>query len=141
MPYLVDGNNLCGAARDRRLGIPMDEKEMILRLQALCMRDSQELTVVFDGAPSEERGFGRSGAFGGVRVAYSGDGRSADDAIVELVESAPARREIVLVSSDRALRTNVRALGARVMRCRRFSELIRDAGPAPDTPEGFHSAV
>ena len=32
MPYLIDGNNLCGAARDRRLGLPTDEAEMVLLL-------------------------------------------------------------------------------------------------------------
>ena len=139
MPYLVDGNNLCGAARDRRLGIPTDEKEMILRLQTLSSRDSQELTVVFDGTSSEGRGLGRSGWFEGVRVQYSGAGRTADEAIIQMVEARPDRREVVLVSSDRALRTSIRTLGARVMGCRRFADLLGDAGPATDSPERHHS--
>lgn len=128
MPYLVDGNNLCGAARDRRLGLPMDEREMILRMQELCARDSRGLTVVFDGIPSEARGLGGSGSYEGVRVAYSGTGRTADDAIIEIVERAADRRAIVLVSSDRALRTSVRALGARLMGCRRFAALLNGDG-------------
>ncbi len=124
MPYLVDGNNICGAARDRRLGIPTDEGEMIRLLESFSSGSLQAITAVFDGLASEKRGLGRCGKFGGVEVIYSGRERSADDLIVEIVESLSSSGETVMVSSDRALRSSVRALGSRVMGCRRFAEIL-----------------
>lgn len=120
MPYLIDGSNLCGAARDRRLGLPTGEEEMVRRLAAFASRRRTRLTVVFDGPAGPRRATGRAG---GVTVIYSG-GQEADDRIVAIVERDARRPDITLVTSDRGLRARVRALGARVIGCREFSGIL-----------------
>ena len=126
--YLIDGNNLCGAARDRRLGMPTDPREMLARLTAFAAARRAFLTVVFDGAGGL-RGTGR------VRVIHSGAGRSADDRIVQLVGDHSRPADITLVSSDRDLRSRVRGLGARVMGCAEFAARMKTASlRRPDDP-------
>lgn len=123
MPYLVDGNNLLGAGRDRRLRIPTDEGELVLRLSAFAASRRAHLTVVFDGArPTRSRA-----AASRIRVRYAGK-RIADDVIVDLVRSSGAPRDIVVVTSDRDLRSRVRSASGRVMGCREFAEALNSAG-------------
>jgi len=119
MPYLIDGNNLLGAGRDRRLGIPTDEREMVLRLSAFAAARRAHLTVVFDGA----RPAGARASASRIRIRYAGK-RIADDVIVDLVRSSGAPRDIVVVTSDRDLRSRVRAASGRVMGCREFAEAL-----------------
>jgi predicted RNA-binding protein with PIN domain len=124
VPYLVDGNNLCGAGRDRRLGLPTDQDDMVRLLNDFATRRSTRLTVVFDGPAAAGRVRGSPGR---VRVLHSGAGRTADDTIVALAGGTSAPRDITLVSSDRELGARVRALGCRVMGCRQFAETVHRA--------------
>lgn len=67
------------------------------------------VTVVFDGrtdvwSPS---------ASSSTRVIFA-QGQSADDKIVQMVEEADHRKNIVVVTDDRSLQRLVRALGAKV---------------------------
>jgi predicted RNA-binding protein with PIN domain len=74
-----------------------------------------EWTVVFDGPPRQEPAEQSSG----LRVDYALRGRvnSADDRIVEIVAQATHRaeeRDVLVYTSDRALRERLLMLGARV---------------------------
>ncbi|HKY33940.1 MAG TPA: NYN domain-containing protein [Candidatus Polarisedimenticolia bacterium] len=139
MPYLIDGSNLLGAARDRRLGLPRDEEGLVARLASFAEARSARVVAVFDG-PAEGRGpAGRASRAGRVKVFYSGSGRAADDVLVDRVrrESAPA--DWIVVTSDNDLRRRVRSAGGRVMGCREFSEtmaraLDRRSGAVEDKP-------
>jgi len=122
MPYLIDGNNLLGAGRDRRLGIPVDEQELIAMLSAFAAARHAHLTIVFDGS-LQSRGHARAGT-GRIRVRYAGR-RSADDVIVDLVRSCPAPKDMIVVTSDRDLRSRVRASDGRVMGCREFADALQ----------------
>ncbi len=125
MPYLIDGNNLLGAGRDRRLGIPVDEGELILMLSSFAAARRACLTIVFDGS-RQSRPHAGAGT-GSVRVRYA-DRRSADDVIVQWVRSSPAPKDIVVVTSDRDLRSRVRAATGRVMGCREFAAALTSVG-------------
>jgi len=133
MPFLVDGNNLCGAARDRRLGLPFDEPSMIALLSDFATRRVTWITVVFDGPAGDRRGSGRAGRAGRLKIAYSGSGRIADDLIVELGSRAGAPGNVIVVTSDRQLKSRVRDAGCRVMGCSEFAEKVTST--ARDTPE------
>ena len=135
MPYLVDGNNVCGAGRDRRLGLPTDELEMIRTLADFSARRSAMLTVVFDGPPAPRRGAGPAQRIGRVKVVYSGAGRSADDAIVDLAEQFATPKDITVVTSDRELRSRVRWLGCRVIGCRQFAGMLQKNVTTTDPEE------
>ena len=127
MPYLIDGNNLCGAARDRRLGLPTDEAEMVLALADFAGSRRCSLTVVFDGPAASRRGAADRGRAGRVTVRYSGSRRSADDWILDHARGLADPRAITLVTSDRALASRARSLGCRVIGCRAFSEALHRA--------------
>src|SRR5262245_38185915 len=127
MPYLIDGNNLCGAARDRRLGLPTGEAEMVLALADFAGIRRCSITVVFDGPAAGRRGAADRGRAGRVTVRYSGSRRSADDWILDHVGGFADPRAITLVTSDRALASRARSLGCRVIGCRQFSEALHQA--------------
>jgi len=128
MPFLVDGSNLAGAARDRRLGLPRDEQELVRRLAGFAEARRTSLRVVFDGPAAGRGGAGRARRAGRVGVLYSGSGRIADDVIVDLVSSHRSPSDLIVVTSDRDLRSRVRAAGGRVMGCVEFSETLRRSG-------------
>jgi len=127
MPYLIDGNNLLGAARDARLALPRTERELIRVLSRFAGRRRGRLTIVFDGPPGSRQG-GAAGPAAGVKVIYSGAGRTADDVILEMAERSRAPGDIVLVTSDRALRSRARGLGCRLMGCAEFAARLSAAG-------------
>ncbi len=127
MPYLIDGNNLCGAARDRRLALPRDEPEMLRALSGFAEGRSAWLTVVFDGPASPRRPGGIARGAGRVRLVHSGRGRSADDCIVEIARRSAAPADLTVVTSDRDLASRVRTLGCRVIGCRAFAETLHRA--------------
>jgi len=127
MPYLIDGNNLLGAARDVRLALPRTEREMIRALSRFAGRRRGRLTIVFDGPPGSRQG-GAAGPAAGVKVIYSGAGRTADDVIMGIAERSRTPRDIVLVTSDRALRSRARDLGCRLMGCAEFAARLSAAG-------------
>ena len=68
--------------------------------------------MVFDGYPRQ----GLTGPSVGLRVEYAlrAGADSADDRIVEMVAQTPQKSEVLVYTSDRALRQRILALGARV---------------------------
>jgi predicted RNA-binding protein with PIN domain len=129
VPYVVDGNNLMGAARDRRLGLPRLEQDLVRRLAEFAHARRAFLRVVFDGPAERRSGAGQAGR---VRVQYSGAGRLADDVIVDLVRADANPSDIVVITSDAALRSRVRAAGGRVMGCSEFARRLAQTATDPD---------
>ncbi len=130
MPYLIDGNNLLGAARDRRLDLPRAEDDLIRALASFSGGKRAGLTVVFDGPAGPRRGAGHASRIGRVKVLYSGTGRSADDAIIAEIERHRNSKDFTLVSSDNKLRSHARHLGCRVMGCSEFAAVLSRAKAA-----------
>src|SRR5688572_26656882 len=124
MPYLVDGSNLAGAARDRRLGLPREEQDLVRLLASFAEARRTRLRVVFDGPAQGRGGAGRARQAGRVKVHYSGSGRIADDLIVDMVRAENAPGDMIVVTSDRELRSRVRAAGGRVMGCAQFAQAL-----------------
>ncbi|HKE99651.1 MAG TPA: NYN domain-containing protein [Actinomycetes bacterium] len=112
---IVDGMNVIGARaggwwRDRAAAV----RAFAAQLGDLGASGADELTLVLDGPVVEGL---PEGDHRGVRVVYARRrGRdAADDRIVELVADAGEPRALVVVTSDRALRERVGALGAQVL--------------------------
>ena len=123
--WIVDGNNVMGSRpdgwwRDR----PAAAARLVDAVSGRPWPDASGVTIVFDGrAPAD------SSADTTVEVLHAGAGRSADDAIVDLVaEFKRDGSESLVVTSDRALADRVRDLGAVVMSAGRFLDLLEDAG-------------
>jgi len=141
MPYLVDGNNLCGAARDMSLGLPRDEADMVRLLDRFAQARQSEILVVFDGPSGSGRATGQAGRVGRVKVRYAGSGRQADDLIVEMISGWNNPAEITLVTSDNELRRRARSAGARIMGCTAFAAKLTSTGTSSDAAEDHKPLV
>lgn len=112
--WLVDGTNVVGSRpdgwwRDR----PAAFVRLVERLRAL-VAGGDEVTVVFDGRPTDELAEGdRDGVT--VLWALRRGPDAADDRIVDLVGADRDPPSRTVVTSDRALAARVAALGAPVV--------------------------
>ena len=124
MPYLIDGNNLLGS-----WGGPRDEDDgrgqVVRRVAAFCRARNVKATVVFDGHPL--RPDMASQDLGLLSLRVPPPGQDADTVIRELVERAPRPAEIIVVTSDKALYSYVKTLGASVLRAHEWNALERHA--------------
>src|SRR5688572_8488347 len=122
MPYLIDGNNLLGSwggprGEDDRRG------EVVRRVAAFCRARNVKATVVFDGHPLRPEMSAQD--LGPLSLRVPPRGTDADTVIRELVERAPRASEVVVVTSDKALYSYVKTLGAGVMRAHEWNALER----------------
>src|SRR5262245_66591649 len=129
MPYLIDGNNLLGSwggpsKQDDRRG------EVVRRVSAFCRAKRVRATIVFDGHPLRPDMAAQD--LGPVSVRVPPEGQDADTVIRELVERAPRPQELIVVTSDKALYSYVKTLGARVMRAHEWNQAERQIGRSRD---------
>jgi len=106
---LVDGYNLMfrdGTPDDASLA---DVREAFLRRVDAARATNEDVVVVFDGGPA---GASSGAVADGLRVVFAGR-RSADDAIVALVEKAP-RGQVLVLTRDRELGHRVKSAGGRL---------------------------
>jgi predicted RNA-binding protein with PIN domain len=124
MPYLIDGNNLLGS-----WGGPRDDDDgraqVVRRVAAFCRARNVKATVVFDGHPL--RPDMASQELGLVSLRVPPPGQDADTVIRELVERARRPAELIVVTSDKALYSYVKTLGASVLRAHEWNSLERHA--------------
>lgn len=132
MPYLVDGNNLLGSWGGPPPGGD-GRAEVVRRVAAFCRAKNVRATLVFDGPPLRPdmaiQDLGRLA----LRVPLPG--QDADSVIRELVERAPRPAELVVVTSDKALYSYVKTLGATVLRAHEWNQLERRVVGRPAGPE------
>jgi predicted RNA-binding protein with PIN domain len=146
MTILVDGHNLIGQMTGVRLDDPDDEEQLLTRLRAYRARTGKPVVVYFD-AGMAYRAPGR-GSSGGINVRWAGTGQHADDLITRDVSRHPNPRELTVVTSDRALQSQARVRGARIVdsatfaaelnqpaRARRKSRASRRSASEKDGPE------
>ncbi|MFC4000814.1 NYN domain-containing protein [Prauserella oleivorans] len=105
---VVDGYNVTKTGYPE-LTLAEQRRRLIGQLAALHARTHAEVTVVFDGAGVTSIPAANPR---GVRVLFSDPGVLADDVIRELVASEPPGRPLIVVTSDQAVVTSVRAGGA-----------------------------
>jgi predicted RNA-binding protein with PIN domain len=128
MPYLIDGNNLLGSwggpvsGQDRR-------GEVVRRLAAFCRAQGASATLVFDGSPL--RADFSAQELGPVAVRVPPPGGDADTIIRSIVDGAANPRDLVVVTSDKALYSYARTRGARVLRAHEWNALERGLKQAP----------
>ena len=104
MPYLIDGYNLLHSARK------LEEFEELTDIQLCravsdylrCVRDHGH--IVFDGTgPLDKSGFG---GLPSLEVYFSGASFEADDIIENKISDNSAPKSLIVVSSDRRLRSS-----------------------------------
>ena len=128
---VVDGYNVVHAWPDLRgllsESLELARERLVERLATLAHLTGVEVTVVFD-AHRRREGRQHEEQVGGVRVVFTGRGRSADQVIERMAYEAAGRREpLVVATSDSFHRAMLRGMGAAVVDT---AELLRRVGAA-----------
>jgi uncharacterized protein len=126
MPYLIDGNNLLGS-----WGGPRGDDgraEVVRRVASFCRARGARATIVFDGGPL--RHDMDTQTLGPVTIRVPAQGQDADDVIRDIVKRAPRAADIIVVTSDKALYSYVKTLGASILRAHEWNALERRVSPA-----------
>jgi predicted RNA-binding protein with PIN domain len=124
--WLVDGMNLIGSRptgwwRDRGGAMV----ELVGELQRFVDRTGDEVTVVFDGRPGDDRPAPGGRGHGRLWVAFAPGGRdAADDQIAERVAALGDPSGVRVVTSDKGLVERIRDSGADVLPVGRFRRLL-----------------
>lgn len=131
MPYLIDGHNLIPKL-GLRLDSVDDEMELIAILQEFCRLERKQVEVYFDGAPTPHAG---AREFGAVTAHFVPQGTTADNAIRKrLKRMGKSAKNWTVVSSDRQVQTEARAVQANVISSDVFAKQLkqaRDSAPKP----------
>lgn len=125
MPYVIDGNNVMGqgpATLSRDL--PRARRRLIHELVRFVSAHKVKVKVVFDGHPDEQ--FPEGCVFKGVQVLYARVGGDADGRIKELVNKSSHKRDMIMVSSDRALASFAGRQGARTLASHTFRQMLKE---------------
>lgn len=126
MRLVVDGNNVIGAAVAAWWrNPPAAVRKLLERLRCYAAATGAPIDLVLDLPQADLP----AGEYDGVTVRYATRrGRdAADDEIVVLLDTQ-AGAPVEVVTSDRALATRARRLGARVTGAGKFLALLRQAG-------------
>src|SRR5262245_27929087 len=115
----------------------MDDRrgEVVARVGEFCRAKRVRATIVFDGHPLRPDMAAQE--LGPVSLRVPPEGQDADSVIRELVERSPRPHELIVVTSDKALYSYVKTLGARVMRVHEWNAASarRAAGVENEKPE------
>ncbi len=132
MPYLIDGNNLLGS-----WGGPRGDDgraEVVRRVASFCRARGARATIVFDGHAL--RHDMATQTLGPVTIRVPDEGHDADDVIRDIVRHASRAADFIVVTSDKALYSYVKTLGASILRALEWNALERRVTPrAPDGGE------
>ena len=128
MRTLIDGHNLIPKVPGISLQMIDDEDRLIEELLVYCRVRRQVVEVFFDQAPPGHSGQRRVGQ---VTVHYVRQGKTADQAIIErLAQQGKRAHEWKVVTSDRQIRAEAHALGARLVSSEEFSAELQAAHQA-----------
>ncbi len=131
MPYLIDGHNLIP-----KLGLRLDslddESDLVAILQEFCRLERRQVEVYFDGAP-----LSRTVKLGAVTQHFSPVGSPADNAIRKRLKSlGKAAKNWTVVSSDREVQSNARAMQAEVISSDEFAKTLNKVRSSPHVEKG-----
>jgi predicted RNA-binding protein with PIN domain len=125
VPYLIDGNNLLGSWGGPRGGD--GRAEVVRRVAAFCRARGAKATIVFDGHPLRDDRDTQT--LGPVTIRVPPQGQDADDVIRDIVKRAASPGDLIVVTSDKALYSYVRTLGAAILRAHEWNALERRVSP------------
>ena len=136
MPYLIDGHNLIPKI-GLRLDSIDDEMQLIAILQEFCrLERKKQVEVYFDGAPAPHAGTRK---YGVVTAHFVPLKSTADNAIRNrLKKMGKSAKNWTIVSSDRRVQQEARAVQAEVITSDSFANILKQArNSAPkSTDEG-----
>jgi predicted RNA-binding protein with PIN domain len=113
MPYIIDGDNVIGSSPDISLEDPKARPKLIYITRKFQENKKNNVTIVFDGMP--ESGVQREDISEKFCVRYPPAGSSADDEIKRILSGFSHFKDVIVVTSDRELRTYAKKKGAKII--------------------------
>jgi predicted RNA-binding protein with PIN domain len=113
MPYIIDGDNIIGSSPDISLEDPKARPKLIYIIRKFQENKKNNVTIVFDGMP--ENGVQREDLSEKFCVRYPPPGTSADDEIKRILNGFNYFKDVIVVTSDRELRTFAKKKGAKII--------------------------
>lgn len=134
--YLIDGHNLIPKIPGLSLQAIDDETRLIELVRVWArIRERREVEIFFDGAPP---GYSGDRAYGTLKTHFALLGQTADEAIRRRLNGlGKAARNATVVTSDRQVRTNAKALHANVISSESFA---KDLVSAWQVDEAYRAA-
>jgi predicted RNA-binding protein with PIN domain len=127
---VVDGYNVTLTSWPG-IDLPMQRRRLVDSLAELVMRAGTEVLVVFDGIEAGNSLQLPSSVRGRMRVRFTASETEADEVIIDVVESLPAQRPVVVATNDRRVREAVRERGSNVISVDQLLAVLgRGSGPA-----------
>jgi predicted RNA-binding protein with PIN domain len=121
---VVDGYNVTMTGWPE-LAAAEQRRRLVALLADLAARTSTRVEVVFDGAEVDGGGIAvPAPARQCLRVRFSPPGVEADDVVLDLVAQLPARRPVIVVSSDNRVREGARRGGANLLYSRQLLDTL-----------------
>ncbi len=122
MSYLIDGHNLIPKIPGFLLEDIDDEHQLLDLLIKFCQHQGKQAEVFFDNAPPGEV---RDRKFGSVVARFARRGSTADEAIRgRLARLGRAARNWTVVSSDREIQAEARAVKAHCISSEAFARML-----------------
>jgi predicted RNA-binding protein with PIN domain len=138
--YFLDGYNILFTLTESDHPFATQRQKIIRFLQKRFALFKMNGILVFDGKVRRDEESGRSYR-SPLDIIYTPKGQSADQYIVERIESSENPRQITVVTNDRALVANARSLGAKTTPNAEFIQWLlsrkkKTAGPVkPDAAD------
>jgi len=142
MPYVIDGYNLLRSVQKLEEFAALTDVQLcrVVSDYLSCVRDHGH--IVFDGVGPPDKS-----PFGGIpllEVYFSGPSLEADDIIEDKIADNSAPKSLVVVSSDRRLRTSAARRKAKAVPAETFWQILLNqlekqaSRPAPEPTEKRH---
>lgn len=126
---VIDGHNLIPKIPGLSLDDPDDETKLLNILLDYCRLSRTQAELFFDGAPA---GYSQKTNYGLLRIHPVRRGLTADDAIIAFLRAGGKNaRNMTVVSSDRRVQAEAKALHAAVIKSEDFSAEIRTVLSSP----------
>lgn len=124
MHYLIDGYNLLFYGDESKSTLKSRRQTIVQSLQKEFSLLRMKGTIVFDGShrAGEQSGLSYKSP---LVIAYSHQGQTADQYILEKLESSKTHSELTIVTNDKALAMHVREYGAKTMTIPEFLAQIK----------------
>ncbi len=119
MQYWIDGYNLLFRLTHLKGSLEEKRTKLILELNAFAKASDLSFTLLFDAAHREESLAGRS-HYDALEIIYTSSQKTADAYIVEKLESVRRPSDVCVVSSDKGLTSQVRAIGGQTLSLSEF---------------------
>lgn len=141
MIYIVDGYNFVfRLGLKRKFSLQAARDEFIKTFSAHVEKLHLQVSLVFDGKDMPKGSYTR-GNWRDVELIYTHHGLSADDYILEYVESFKKPKMITVVTSDRQLAGRVGMCGSNVMSIEEFMQyLLKKTKPKTKEKPAFREA-